>query len=91
MAMSHLDSFIWKFKQLLHSRMNAKLEIKSEAEKAIVNLTADVEPMPRQSRNGPARQRRREKRAAARVAQAEEAEAALAVEERVVLELAGCN
>ena len=72
MAMSQLDSFIWKFKQLLHSGMNAKLEIKSEAGKAIVNLTAEVETMPRQSRNGPAWQRRRERRAAARAAAAAE-------------------
>ena len=72
MAMSHLDSFIWKFKQLLHSGMNAKLEIKSEAGKATVNLTAEVEPMPRQSRNGPARQRRRVQRAAERAAAAAE-------------------
>ena len=72
MAMSQLDSFIWKFKQLLHSGMNAKLEIKSEAGKAIVNLTAEVETMPRQSRNGPARQRRRKRRAAARAAAAAE-------------------
>ena len=44
---------------------------------------------PNRSRNGPARQRRREKRAAARLAEAEEAEAALSVEEREVLEMAG--
>ena len=51
--------------------MNAKLEIKSEAGKAVVTLTAEVDVHPQhrvQSRNGPSRQRRREKRAAEREA-----------------------
>jgi hypothetical protein len=43
---------------------------------------------PIHSRNGPSRQRRTEKQAAARVADAEEAVAALSVEEREVLEIA---
>ena len=76
MAMSQLDSFIWKFKQLLHSGMNAQLELKSEAGKAIVKLTAEIENIPKQSRNGPAQQRRRERRAAARAAVAAEQAAA---------------
>ena len=76
MAMSQLDSFIRKFKQLLHSEMNAQLEIKSEAIKTIVKLTAEIETFPEQSRNGPARQRRRERRAAARAPAAAEEVAA---------------
>ena len=43
---------------------------------------------PNLSRNGPARQRRRERRAAARLANAEEAEAALSAEEQELLEMA---
>ena len=39
-------------------------------------------------RNGPARHRRREKRAAARVVHAEEAKAALTLEEKEILEMA---
>ena len=63
------DSFFCKFKNLLHSGKNAQLEIKSEAGKAFVKLTAEVEatsPPGVRFRNGPARQRRREKRAADR-------------------------
>ena len=84
MAMPEIDSFIWKFKKLLHSGMNAKLEIKSEAGKAVVTLTAEVDVHPQhrvQSRNGPSRQRRREKRAAEREAAANE-EAVQVVEEK---------
>jgi hypothetical protein len=71
-AMSEIDSFIWKFKQLVNAGKNAHLDIKSEAGKAIVHLTAEVdahadeEQQLAQPRNGPAWQRRREKRAAAR-------------------------
>jgi hypothetical protein len=55
-----------------HAGKNAHLDIKSEAGKAIVHLTAEVdahadqEQQRAQPRNGPARQWRREKRAAAR-------------------------
>ena len=71
-ALSEIDSFIWKFKQLLYSGRNAHLDIKSELGKAIVHLNAEVdvnvhqEQHRAQPRNGPARQRRREKRAVAR-------------------------
>ena len=56
--------------------MNAQLEIKSEAGKAIVKLTAEIETFPKQFRNGPARQRRRERHASARAATAAEEEVA---------------
>ena len=88
MAVPEIDSFICKFKQLLHSGMNAHLDIKTEAGKAIVTLTAEVDVHPHhrvQSRNGPSRQRRREKRAAAREA-AETLEAEEVVVEAVVEE-----
>ena len=79
MAMSEVDSFFFKFKQLLHSGRKAHLEIKSEAGKAVVHLTAEVDVNEddhhrAQPRNRPARQRRREKRAALRDAAATAAE-----------------
>ena len=72
MALSEIDSFIWKFKHLVYSGRNAHLDIKSEAGKAIVHLTtevdayADQEQQCAQLRNGPARQQRRKKRVEAR-------------------------
>ena len=84
--MSEVDSFIWKFRKLLHSGMNAQLEIKSEAGKAVIKLTAEVDIAPShetKSRNGPARQRRREKRSAARAAAVAEDAAAVVTEEVV--------
>ena len=88
MAMPEIDSFIWKFKKLLHSGMNAHLDIRTEAGKAVLTITAEVDVHPHhcvQSRNGPSRQRRREKRAAAREA-AETLEAEEVVVEAVVEE-----
>ena len=71
-AMSEIDSFIWKFKQLVYSGKNTHLDIKSEAGKVIVHLTAeedvhaDQQQQCNQPRNGPARQQHREKQASAR-------------------------
>ena len=65
LAMSEIDSFIWKFNKLFHSGMDANLEIKSKAGKAVVTLTAEVDvhpPHPHDhvmSWNGPSVQRRR--------------------------------
>ena len=92
MAMPEIDSFIWKFKKLLHSGKNAHLDIKSEAGKAIVTLTAEVDVHPQhrvQARNGPSRQRRREKGAAAREAAAnlEDEESVQAVVEEITDEM----
>ena len=69
MAMSEIDNFICKFKNLLHAGKIANLTIKSEAGKALVTLTVQVDaPLPspafKSSRNGPSRQRRRMRRAA---------------------------
>ena len=68
-----LDSFYVKFKHLLRAEQNATLTLKSEAGRAIVTLSLDLGHVlseqdlpPRGPRNGPARIRRREKRAAAR-------------------------
>ena len=69
-----LDSFYVKFKHLRRAEKDAILTLKSEAGRAFVTLTLDLghvhseqDLCPRgRSRNGPARIRRREKRAAAR-------------------------
>ena len=75
MAMPEIDSFIGKFKNLLLLGMNAHLEIKSEAGKAIVKLTAEEDVCPQHpARHGPSRQRRCEKNAAEREAAAEAAQ-----------------
>ena len=74
--MSKIDSFISEFKKLLHSGKDAQLEIKPAAGKAVVTLTAEVDGIPPplvRSRNGPARQHRRERQAADRESAAEEA------------------
>ena len=70
-AMSKIDSSFIKFKQLVYSGKNAHLDVKSEAGKAIVHLTVEVDVQHQhraQPRNGPARQRRCERRAVAREA-----------------------
>ena len=96
MANYEIDSFLRKFKALCQAGRSASLNLSSNAGKVSVNLRVDLGVLhegphhpPTHSRNGPARQRRREKRAVARVADAEEAEAALSVEEREVLEIGG--
>ena len=95
MANYEIDSFVNKFKSLCQAGRSASLNLSSCAGKASLNLRVDLGALqdgphhpPNHSRNGPSRQRRREKRAAARVADAEEAVAALSVEEREVLEIA---
>ena len=79
MANIEIDSFVKKFKSLCQLGRTAKLTLTSNAGKASINLSVDLEvlpqevlpPPPKHSRNGPARLRRREKRAAARKADAE--------------------
>ena len=75
MAQSELDGFYVKFKNLLRSEKDATLTIKSESGRTVVTLSVDLghvlsEPglhhYHHQPRNGPARQRRLEKRAAER-------------------------
>ena len=66
-----LDSFYLKFKNLLFAEKDATLTLKSEAGRAFITLSLDLghvlsgeDHLPlRGHRNGPARQRRREKRA----------------------------
>ena len=75
MAQQELDSFFVKFKCLLQSEKDATLTLKSEAGRAFVTLSLDLghvrseqdlPPRVGGLRNGPARMRRRERRAAAR-------------------------
>ena len=81
MTQLELDSFYVKFKNLLRAGKDASLTIKSESGRAVVSLSVDLghvfsEPglhHPQQPRNGPGRQRRREKRAANRKWDAENA------------------
>ena len=69
-----LDSFYVKFKHLLRAEKDATLTLKSEAGRAFVTISLDLGHVLSEqdlclrggSRNGPARVRRREKRAAAR-------------------------
>ena len=66
--MSEIDSYVFMFKQLVLTGKKSHLEIKSEAGKAAVHLSVEVDVLHEQRdqpRNGPARQRPREKRAAA--------------------------
>ena len=78
MIHSEIESFISKFKTIANAGINASLMIKTEAGKATVTLTAEVDVAQSFSsllpRGGPARQRRRLRRAAAR-ASAEVADA----------------
>ena len=75
MTVSELDTFYFKFKNLLLAEKDATLTIKSEEGRAQVTLFVDLghllpragqQQQPRQGRNGPARMRRRERRAEAR-------------------------
>ena len=91
MANQEINSFILKFKNLWRAGKNANLTIKSLAGKAHVSLNVELDDNPADldqhqhgklrngSRNGPARQRRRLRRAAA--PQAEKAEEAVTEEE----------
>ena len=82
MAPSELDSFYFKFKNLLFAEKNATLTIKSEAGRAQATLSVDLghvlpEPGPHQPhavRNSNSRSRRRERRAEARQLVASEAD-----------------
>ena len=82
MALSELDSFLFKFKNLLHAEENATLTFKSEAGRAQVTLCVDLGhvlsgPGPHLHHgagNGTSRSRRRERRAVARQLAAAEAD-----------------
>jgi hypothetical protein len=73
MAHCELDSFVLKFKNLWQAGRNANLSIKSNGGKVEVHLSVELGDAPfvtshghiPRSKNGPSRQRRRERRAAA--------------------------
>ena len=83
MTVSEIDTFYFKFRNLLLAEKNATLSLKSEDGRAQVTLSVDLghllpgavpQQQPYRGRNGPARVRRRERRAEARRnAEAEEA------------------
>ena len=79
MASVEIDSFIYKFKYLWETGRNASLNLEAKDGKTIVSLSVEFEDPPNDdlpegwnhspgSRHGPAQQRRRVKRAAAREA-----------------------
>ena len=70
-SVAEIESFFIKFKTLALAGTNASLTIKTEAGKATVTLSAEVavtsfQPSSHHVRGGPARQRRRDRGAAAR-------------------------
>ena len=82
MAVSEIDTFYFKFKNLCVTGINATLTLHSEEGRAQVTLNADLGPKQQpHGRNGPARVRRRERRAAARQS-AEAVEASTEVVEK---------
>ena len=94
MARAEIDSFIVKFKTLLLSGKKSTLVIKSNNGKAEVSLDVElgeVIPPPHHrghgSRDGPSRQRRRQRRAAAREVQKTENENYMAAEATIVDEV----
>ena len=70
MALNELDSFIYKFKNLWQTGRNASLSLKSNYGKVEAHLGVELgeafAPVFQRSKNGPSRQKRRERRAAAR-------------------------
>ena len=64
--MSEIDSFVLKFKHLLSAGRNACLKVETNAVKEIGDLPLfPPQGYHQRSRNGPARQRRRQRRAEA--------------------------
>ena len=93
MAMSEMDSFIFKFKNLLSTGKSATLTLRADAGKATITLAVEVKVEVSQNvnqtklaRNSPSRQRRREKRAKARRDEAEKSEHEAVVDDSVVKE-----
>ena len=84
MAAQELDSFYFKFKNLLLSEKDATLTVKSEAGRLPVSLSVDLghvlsergPPHHHHRRNGPSQQRRRERRAEKRAKETVDAEEA---------------
>jgi hypothetical protein len=90
-----LDSFVQKFKNLSQTGGSPKLNIKSQAGKVSVSLQIEFDvpsfnyQVPFRSRkNGPSKQRRRERRTKEQEAAFEESAVTIAPEEALVLLLA---
>ena len=84
--MSKIDSFFFKFKNLLSSGKSANLTLRADAGKATITLAVEVEvsqnvKQNNLTRNSPSRQRQRERRAKARHAAAERVEHEAAIVE----------
>ena len=81
MNLSEIDSFYFKFKNLLIAEKDATLTLKSESGRGQVTLSVDLGHLlsrdgthpPHHARNGPSRSRRRERRGEARLQAAAEA------------------
>ena len=85
MNVTELDTFVFKFKHLWKSGLDAHLDLECHAGQAWVGIRVrlghepgphhhpHIPPQPRRTRDGPSRQRRRARRAAARQEHAEEA------------------
>ena len=82
MTLFEIDSFVFKFKNLLHCKKNASLAIKAEDGRVHIDLSVELEPIDVsatvpgfrhfKTRNSPSMQRWRAKRAAARLSEEEE-------------------
>ena len=96
-----ISSFIFKFQNLCRAGKDAKLSLTSKNGKTIVNLNLHIGSLPpllpgphpqhvppQKHRNGPSRERRRQKRADARKTAAEQALDLLSTEEIEVLAIA---
>ena len=87
MNVTELNTFVFKFKHLWKSGLDAHLDLECHAGQAWVGIRVrlghepephhhhhpHIPPQPRRTRDGPSRQRRRARRAAAREEHAEEA------------------
>jgi hypothetical protein len=79
-SFGEVNSFVTKFLSLWHTGRDACLQIETQSGKAFVNLRVGLGEHPHHHqqhhhKESPSKQHRREKRAAGRLAKAEEAEA----------------
>ena len=97
MVVTELDSFVQKFHQLWKAGLNAHLDLDTHAGIAWVGLCVQLghvpgplhHQAPQKNQDSPSRQRRRDRRAAARNAKAEEAEQTETVDDEVLNEQSG--
>ena len=97
MIVTELDSFVQKFHQLWKAGLNAHLDLDTHAGIAWVGLRVQLghvpgplhHQAPQKNQDSPSRQRRRDRRAAARNSKAEEAEQTETVDDEVLNEQSG--